>query len=269
MKQIYLLAFLAITLNLSAQSTTLTFTNHDTSWSSDGIAEDGEGGSTDISNLNIIIYNVDQTLANINSIEWKSSTDLASNVFHGLSTFTSSNFEAWKGQIIKESLGAEFKLISFDWFDWGNYDSQPMQILGFRDGAQVASSNFTGNSTPDSVTVNLNSDFNNVDEVRIITQSATTYPTINNIEIADSETLKVTGITTTKKSIKIIPNPTTNFIKISGLKTYENYQIYNVLGVKVKNGIIWDDKQIDIRNLINGLYFLKLDNRNVIKFIKK
>lgn len=41
------------------------------------------------------------------------------------------------------------------------------------------------------------------------------------------------------------------------------------VGQEVIKGSINNDEQIDIRNFTNGLYFLKLENGNSIKFIKE
>ena len=70
-------------------------------------------------------------------------------------------------------------------------------------------------------------------------------------------------------NISIFPNPTSDYISISNLKLTESYLIVNQIGQKVKKGIISNNQQIDIRNFTNGLYFLKFENGNTIKFIKE
>jgi len=77
------------------------------------------------------------------------------------------------------------------------------------------------------------------------------------------------SIEETFNTIKIYPNPVNNFIKIYGLIKPENYKIYNVLGTAVQTGIIINSQKIQIQKLSKGLYFLKLDNQNILKFIKK
>jgi len=71
------------------------------------------------------------------------------------------------------------------------------------------------------------------------------------------------------KKFKLYPNPTNEFIQISGLLSKENYRIYDILGKEVKKGAIVNQQQIDIRDFTNGLYFIKLDNGNTIKFMKE
>lgn len=68
---------------------------------------------------------------------------------------------------------------------------------------------------------------------------------------------------------KLYPNPSEDFIKISGLTRNENYTIYSALGTQITNGTISNNEEIDIRNLNNGLYFLKFDNGKTIKFLIK
>jgi len=79
------------------------------------------------------------------------------------------------------------------------------------------------------------------------------------------------GIIETSMIAKFVlyPNPATTFINISGLTKEEKYVIYNVLGEKVIDGTISDNDKIDIQNMTNGLYFLKIENQNAFQFIKQ
>ena len=72
----------------------------------------------------------------------------------------------------------------------------------------------------------------------------------------------------TKTKIIIFPNPSKDFIQITGLNKIENYRIYNTIGAEMKNGIISDNKKIEIKNFSNGLYFMKFDNGYTLKFMK-
>ena len=72
-----------------------------------------------------------------------------------------------------------------------------------------------------------------------------------------------------ENKFSLFPNPSSDYITVSNLKSTESYLIVNQLGQKVKKGIISNNQQIDIRNFTNGLYFLKLENGNTIKFIKE
>lgn len=69
--------------------------------------------------------------------------------------------------------------------------------------------------------------------------------------------------------INVYPNPTSDFITITGLKNSESYKIYDALGTEILGGIISDNEKIDIKNYSIGLYFFKFENGNTIKFIKE
>jgi len=67
----------------------------------------------------------------------------------------------------------------------------------------------------------------------------------------------------------IYPNPSHDYIKISGLTTTENYTIHSIIGTNVYNGTISGNANIDIRNLSKGVYFLKFNKGKTLKFIKE
>jgi hypothetical protein len=71
------------------------------------------------------------------------------------------------------------------------------------------------------------------------------------------------------RTYSIFPNPSTEYIQVSGLSKIENYTIYNTLDTEVNRGVIYDNEKIEVTNYANGLYFLKLENGNTIKFLKE
>ena len=81
-------------------------------------------------------------------------------------------------------------------------------------------------------------------------------------------TLGVDDITDVKLSLKLFPNPSVNFIKISGLSEKANYIIYNLLGKEILRGKVLNEENIFIDDLSNGTYFIKVENAKAIKFIK-
>jgi len=75
----------------------------------------------------------------------------------------------------------------------------------------------------------------------------------------------------TNSGLKIFPNPANDylFIKQPSLCTGGEYRIYSIKGnVVLKGQIMTEQKPIDVRNLSEGVYFLQLDNRSTLKFIK-
>ena len=69
--------------------------------------------------------------------------------------------------------------------------------------------------------------------------------------------------------IRVYPNPTNNYINISGLNKTKKYKIYNAIGMEILNGFISNNEKIITKNFAKGLYFFKFDNGNTLKFIKE
>lgn len=76
------------------------------------------------------------------------------------------------------------------------------------------------------------------------------------------------GDVSSHHSITVFPNPANHYISVSQLKDNRSYSIINSLGQAVLKGMVSADEIIDIRNLKNGLYFLKFDDGNNLKFVK-
>jgi len=70
-------------------------------------------------------------------------------------------------------------------------------------------------------------------------------------------------------SIQLFPNPSNEFIQLSGLTKIEQYQIFNLTGAEITSGTIANQEAISIQNLQEGLYFLKLESGATIKFLKQ
>lgn len=84
-----------------------------------------------------------------------------------------------------------------------------------------------------------------------------------------TSTLSINEVELTIINLKVYPNPASDYITISGLKKTENYEIYNLIGQKIRKGITTNDESIDIQNLIKGIYLLKFENGNTLKFVKE
>jgi len=84
----------------------------------------------------------------------------------------------------------------------------------------------------------------------------------------DFSTLSVENPNINNKHITIHPNPSSDFITVSNLNKEENFVIYNTLGAIIKKGRIANKEKLNIQNLNNGIYLLKLENGTTFKFIK-
>jgi hypothetical protein len=67
--------------------------------------------------------------------------------------------------------------------------------------------------------------------------------------------------------LSLYPNPSTSFLRISGLKAAEPYRIYSILGVKTQSGIVSENQEIDVTGLQTGMYMLQVSN-TALPFVK-
>ncbi len=72
-----------------------------------------------------------------------------------------------------------------------------------------------------------------------------------------------------KAETTLFPNPSSDNIAISGLFGATPYIIYNQLGVKVMEGVIFNESNIDIEVLPTGSYIIELERSKRMLFIKK
>ena len=70
-------------------------------------------------------------------------------------------------------------------------------------------------------------------------------------------------------NVKIYPNPSKSFIKVSGLTTMEKYTLFDILGKEILSGNISENEKIDTQILSKGTYLLKLSNGNTLRVIKE
>lgn len=91
---------------------------------------------------------------------------------------------------------------------------------------------------------------------------------LDNLSILKNSTLSL-NTPENLAQVKVFPNPTTDIIQISGLKTIEPYSIYNVMGTEVSKGRISNNDTIDVSKYATGLYVLKFENGHSLKFLKE
>jgi len=71
-------------------------------------------------------------------------------------------------------------------------------------------------------------------------------------------------------SLKVFPNPTNNFITISGVTNFGRLQIIDSLGRVVGEQTLTDNSTpINVSQLNPGMYFVVMENTQPIRFIKK
>lgn len=85
--------------------------------------------------------------------------------------------------------------------------------------------------------------------------------------IVINQSLTVSNVDT--NNLRVYPNPTKDIVNIESITSIKNIEIFNVLGKKINT--LKNQNNINIENLPNGVYFLKIKNEDniVIKQIIK
>jgi hypothetical protein len=73
----------------------------------------------------------------------------------------------------------------------------------------------------------------------------------------------------TQETISIFPNPSTVYIQAAGLSQVQHYEIFDVVGAKIGQGILEKNKRIEIKDFKTGIYFLRLESGETFRFLKK
>jgi hypothetical protein len=257
---------------------TLTFTSN-TGISADNIATDGEGGSVNITDIDIQIYNISNTAgAFVSPLSWENAGFYTAGAYTGL---TANVGTGTKGMLIKSVSGAEFKLHQFAYLNWGESqtDGAVNTIKGYRNGIEVASTTFQGYNNPFlSNTIVLSTAFENVDEVRFYIsaggyQGAQQYSnhSINAIQVSSP----VLGLSEfeLKSKIQVYPNPSSNKVKIDFQDLEEvNVEVLDVNGRKLFSQQLENNSNaINIEDLSSGIYIFKMHSNqgtSISKVIK-
>ncbi|CAM1365223.1 Ig-like domain-containing protein [Tenacibaculum xiamenense] len=81
--------------------------------------------------------------------------------------------------------------------------------------------------------------------------------------------LETLGVDDLEKEVfKVYPNPVEEYLKIPSKLYNKEYKIYSLLGKEVDNGVL-KNKELVMSQLSSGVYFLKVENYKVAKFVKK
>jgi hypothetical protein len=72
------------------------------------------------------------------------------------------------------------------------------------------------------------------------------------------------------ENIMIYPNPIQNYLTIAGIEKSSNYQVVDITGKVVLQGKLYgSNNQISIEELVNGIYFLKIEGYKTQKIVVK
>jgi hypothetical protein len=176
---------------------TITFTANDPANWSDGIAQDGEGGSSDIPGITLQMYAANTAYAPIASgIEWHNNSYLNSGQasFNAITPVPDASVQGEvPAFVIKSSTqSVNFNLSAIQIYDWGGSNGQKMEAFdnGISKGFITLSFDQVGwnpsaLTQPTALPVSI---FGNIDEIRITAANPVDgmYPSINNIVLGST-----------------------------------------------------------------------------------
>ena len=246
---------------------TLTFTDN-TGISTDNIASDGDGGSVNISDINIQIYNISDTNGTmVTPLSWENAGFYTAGTYTGI---TANVVTGRKGMAIKSENGSEFKLNQFQYLNWGEGQAEAAvnTIKGYKDGIEVASTTFQGYNNPFLPnTIILTAAFNDVDEVRFYISAGGyegnqnyTNHSINAIQVS-TPILNANSFKPNSK-LNVYPNPTSSHVNIE-LLTNEiaTLEVYDVSGkILFTEALTSKTNTINIEKLSSGIYLFKVNS---------
>lgn len=98
--------------------------------------------------------------------------------------------------------------------------------------------------------------------------SENAFPFPYKLTVVAEGLLSIPEIIDEKQLVSVYPNPSSNFIEVSGLTNVESYKIFDISGTFIKEVPVSD--QLIISNLTSGMYILTTkDNIFISRFIKK
>lgn len=246
---------------------TLTFTNN-TGISTDNIASDGDGGSVNISDIDIQIYSIsDVNGVMVEPLSWENADYYLAGTYTGI---TASMDTGRKGMAIKSENGSEFKLNQFQYLNWGESqaDGAVNTIKGYKNGIEVASTTFQGYNNPFLPnTIILTTAFNDVDEVRFYISAGGyegnqnfTNHSINSIQL--STPVLSTNSFELNSKLNIYPNPASNQVTIELLtKEMATLEVYDISGKLLFTEILNNKTNtVNIEKFSSGIYFFKVSS---------
>lgn len=69
--------------------------------------------------------------------------------------------------------------------------------------------------------------------------------------------------------LHLFPNPAGDLLGLAGLPGSSGYTIYNAAGQQVMTGTMFKGKAIRVQHLEPGIYFMQLEEENILKFVKE
>lgn len=92
---------------------------------------------------------------------------------------------------------------------------------------------------------------------------------LDNLNYFENQKIVLSVPNSDLQTISIFPNPTKDFLNFEGFNSNVNVTVYDVLGKLVLVKALSVGEKLDVSNLTNGIYTIKLNDKLSTKFIKE
>ena len=87
---------------------------------------------------------------------------------------------------------------------------------------------------------------------------------------SNSGTLGIDDLNSKVSNFDIYPNPSSDYIRVSGINNSKKYAVYNLLGNSLQKGVLESNQNtISVSQLNAGIYLLKFEDGATVKFVKE
>lgn len=108
-----------------------------------------------------------------------------------------------------------------------------------------------------------------IDELVFTSTSDLDYMALDAFTWDFASVLSVEDISNLDVKITVYPNPSSEYIQVSNINDNTEFELYSIIGKKLLSGTITQNKKINIAKFENGIYLIKLDGGNIVRFIKR
>jgi hypothetical protein len=142
-----------------------------------------------------------------------------------------------------------------DWYDWAN--------IGATTGYASIASNVPESIHPYLQEGNMGGHFNGAIDELITTRTALTAQEVLDI-YNDTDFATAIGDSKQTASIGVYPNPTKGDIRISGIEGAAEVEVLNLAGSVVKAAVISTNETINLSDLNNGIYIIRIKSEGTV-----
>lgn len=205
---------------------------------------------------------------------------------HSSYSFSQNGITFWKGYVSGSNLNLGLPFYGYDFVssttvNTVTYDQMVSTDISYADIDNVGNMYYNGRPTIEAKVALANNEVGGIliwelgqDAFNLYSLLTTIHDKYTSLgvtttSLCGNEVVLSTDNTKIDTKPSISPNPTSGYLHISNLINRQHFTIRNTLGQQVHEGYTSSSGKIQVSNLIAGVYFLQIENKNTLKFIKK